>query len=59
MIWILSLAVWSFSLMPLVCVLSSKSKSSVLERVEQRWREEDASNYYLDLESRTVRRRLR
>lgn len=58
MLWILSLAVWSFSLMPLAYVLS-KPKSPLWDRVEQRWREDDAPNYYYDLESRTIKRRLR
>jgi hypothetical protein len=58
MIWILSLAVWSISLMPLLYVFS-KSKSPVWDRIDQRWREDDEPNYYYDFEARNIKRRLR
>lgn len=57
MLWILSLAVWSISLLPLLYVFSTKSP--VWDRIEQRWREDDEPNYYYDFESKNIKRRLR
>jgi hypothetical protein len=56
MIWFVSLAVWSLSLLPVVYVLS-KPKTISSEQWEKRWQEEDEPTYYFDPKTKTVKRR--